>query len=200
MPEVAHRPALPGNLRGEPVDAWQRFADDPRVFRLALAATLLLPVALLYTRATGDALLSLVAILFLARACVLRDWSWLHTAHARLAVCFWLWLVVCTFVMGTHRACGEALVVCRLLLFAAALENWVLARQSQCRQLWLVILAVAAWIVIETWEQYALGSNIFGYRRWGSGVLTGPFWRTAGRRHATGCSISPPSCHRQCTG
>lgn len=176
MPDVANRSTLPGGKLGDmPTDALGQFARDPRLFRLALGATLLLPVALLYTRATGDALLSLVAILFLARACVLRDWSWLHTAHARLALCFWLWLVVCTFAMATHRAAGEALVACRLLLFAAALENWVLLRQAQRRQLWLVILAVAAWIVVETWEQYALGTNIFGYQRWGSGVLTGPF-------------------------
>jgi O-antigen ligase len=149
--------------------------DDPRMVRVALLATLLLPVALLYTRATGDALLSLVAILFLARACVLRDWSWLNTAHARLALVFWLWLVLCTLVAGTHHAVEEALVVCRLLLFAAALEHWVLARHDRRRQLWIVVLAVASWVVLETWEQYAFGTNIFGYKRWGSGVLTGPF-------------------------
>lgn len=178
MPDVLHRPMPQRSLDAMPLDqdrTLRRYADDPRVFRLALAATLLLPVALLYTRATGDALLSLVAILFLARAAVLRDWSWLNAAHARLALVFWLWLVVCTLIMGTHRAAGEALVVGRLLLFAAALENWVLARQDQRRQLWLVILAVAVWIVLESWEQYALGTNIFGYKRWGSGVLTGPF-------------------------
>ena len=168
----------PGSLGTVPADisrTWRRFADDPRVFRVALAATLLLPVALLYTRATGDALLSMVAIMFLARASVLRDWAWLHTTRARLAVVFWFWLVVCTLAMGAHRAVEEALVVCRLLLFVAALEHWVLARQEQRRQLRYVVLAVAIWVVLETWEQYALGTNIFGYPRWGSGVLTGPF-------------------------
>ncbi len=173
-----HRPMPQGSLGAVPADAnrtWRRFADDPRVFHLALAATLLLPVALLYTRAVGDILLSLVAILFLARACVLRDWSWLHTTRTRLALFFWLWLVVCTLVAGTHRAVGEALAVSRLFLFAAALENWVLAARDRRRQLWIVILAVGLWIVVETWQQYVLGTNIFGYPRWGSGVLTGPF-------------------------
>lgn len=178
MPEVAHPPVRQGRSAATPGDvdrAWQRLTDDPRVFRVALAATLLLPVVLLYTRAIGDILLSLVAILFLVRACVLREWSWLNTTHARLAVAFWLWLVLCTIVAGTHRAIGEALVVSRLLLFAAALESWVLVRSDRRRQLWIVVLTVAAWIVIETWQQYALGTNIFGYPRWGSGVLTGPF-------------------------
>lgn len=175
MPDVAHRPAPLPNLETTPADGWRRIANDPRIFRLVLAATLLLPVALLYTRATGDALLSLVAILFLARAYVLQDWSWLSTPHARLALLFWLWLVACTLAIGTHRAIEEALVVGRLFLFVAALENWVLAREAQRRQFWIVILAVAIWVVLETWEQYAFGKNIFGYPRWGSGVLTGPF-------------------------
>jgi O-antigen ligase len=175
MPDVTHRPAPLGGVEAAPGEAWRRVADGPRVFRLVLAAILLLPVVLLYTRAAGDTLMTLVAILFLARASILRDWSWLNTTHARLALVFWLWLVVCTLAMGTHRAIEEALVVCRMLLFVAALEHWVLPRQDQRRQLRLVILAVAVWVVLETWEQYTLGSNIFGYPRWGSGVLTGPF-------------------------
>jgi O-antigen ligase len=106
---------------------------------------------------------------------MLRDWSWLSTTHARLALIFWLWLVVCTLVAGTHRALGEGLVVIRLLVFVAALENWVLADPGPRRHLWGVVLAVAAWVVVETWQQYWLGTNLFGYPRWGSGVLTGPF-------------------------
>jgi O-antigen ligase len=175
MPEVAHGPTLSGKLEATPAISWRRIADGPHVFRLVLAATLLLPPVLLYTRAVGDLLMSVVAILFVGRAGVLRDWSWLQTTRARLALVFWLWLVVCTLVAGTHRAVGEALVVCRLLLFAAALENWVLTRDDRRKQLWIVVLVVAVWIVLETWQQYALGTNIFGYPRWGSGVLTGPF-------------------------
>ena len=173
--DLTNRPDRLGALSVAGNQTWRRFADDPNLLRLAMAATLLLPLALLYTRATGDALMSLVAILFLARACVLRDWSWLNTTHARLALVFWVWLVACTLAAGTHRAVAEALVVCRLLLFAIALESWVLQGHDRRRQLWIVVLIVAIWIVIETWQQYALGKNIFGYPRWGSGVLTGPF-------------------------
>jgi O-antigen ligase len=155
--------------------AWYRPSSDVLLLRIAVAATLMLPPVLLYTRAIGDALLSLVAILFLARSCILRDWRWLNTTHARLAVLFWLWLVACTLLVGAHRDLGEALVVCRLFLFAAALESWVLVDAHQRQQLWIVVLAVGIWIVAETWQQYLLGANMFGYPRWGSGVLTGPF-------------------------
>jgi O-antigen ligase len=144
---------------------WYRSGNDMPLFRVALAATLILPPVLLYSRAIGDALLSLVAILFLARSCALRNWRWLNTAHARLALLFWLWLVACTLLVGTHRELGEALVVVRLFLVG----------RDQRRQLWIVVLAVGIWTVLETWQQYLLGANMFGYPRWGSGVLTGPF-------------------------
>jgi O-antigen ligase len=177
MAEAINRPTPHPSRDAMPMAAdraWYRPGNDVHLFRVALVATLLLPPVLLYTRAVGDALLSLVAILFLARSCILRDWRWLNTAHARLALLFWLWLVACTLLVGTHRELGEALVVCRLFLFAAALESWVLADHQQRRQLWIVVLAVGVWTVVETWQQYLLGANLFGYPRWGCCILTGP--------------------------
>ena len=42
-------------------------------------------------------------------------------------------------------------------------------------RLWYVILAAALWILVECWQQYLLGTNIFGYPRWIDGALSGPF-------------------------
>jgi O-antigen ligase len=157
--------------------AWCQFAKQPRTFQIAVAATLLLPVALFYARAIADALLSIVAVLFLVNRWALRDRSWLQPAHIRLSLIFWIWLVFCTAVAGTWHSLGEAVAVIRLFLFAAALEFWVLADARQRRHVGYVVLAAAAWIIIETWQQYFFGTNIFGDPRWGSGVLTGPFER-----------------------
>jgi O-antigen ligase len=177
MPEAVDQPVPHPSYGVTPTatgHAWYRSGNDKHLFRIALAATLLLPPVLLYTRAVGDVLMSLVAILFLARSCILRDWRWLTTTHARLALVFWLWLVACTLLVGTHRELGEALVVSRLFLFVAALENWVLADHHQRRQLWLVVLAVGVWTVVETWQQYFFGTNLLGYPRWRCCILTGP--------------------------
>jgi O-antigen ligase len=161
--------ARPGTLR--------QFASQPRIFQLAVAATLLLPLPLFYARAIADGLLSIVAILFLANRWALRDRSWLQSTHVRLSLAFWVWLVFCTVVAGTPHAIGESVGAIRLFLFAAALESWVLADATQRRHMGYAILAAAVWTVVETWQQYALGTNIFGDPRWGSGVLTGPFQR-----------------------
>ncbi|HUN42405.1 MAG TPA: O-antigen ligase family protein [Acetobacteraceae bacterium] len=144
------------------------------MFRIAVAATLLLPPALLYTRTVGDTLLSTVAILFLISRWARHDATWLRPLHVRLALIFWAWELICTLIAGRPHEIVEALVLIRLFLFAAALEFWLLAGSTQRRQLQYVIVAIAVWIVVETWQQYALGTNMFGYPRWGSGVLTGP--------------------------
>jgi O-antigen ligase len=135
----------------------------------------LLPIVLLYSRGVGDALLSSVAALFLVRASLLRELSWLRSSHGQLALWYWLWLVVCTVVMGTPHSIAEAVLVVRLFLFAAALENWVLDDAASDRRLQLVMFGAASWVVLETWQQSLFGTNIFGDHRWGAGQLTGPF-------------------------
>ena len=153
----------------------RELADHPALLRTAMAATLLLPLALLYTRAIGDVLLSLVGVLFLVRVALRGDATWLRATHTRLALAFWLWMVICTLAGGNGQAIGQALASIRLFLFAIALEHWVLESQPHRRALELVILAAATWVVVETWQQYVFGTNMFGWPRWGSGVLTGPF-------------------------
>jgi O-antigen ligase len=77
--------------------------------------------------------------------------------------------------MGTGSAVAQALAALRFFIFAAALENWVLADVRTRRRLWYVILATAVWILVEVWQQYLFGVNSFGYPRWLDGALTGPF-------------------------
>jgi O-antigen ligase len=142
---------------------------------LAMGATMLLPVALLYARAIGDGVLTLIAVLFLAGHWAGGDWHWLRTKWTRLALLFWGWMLLCTVVSGNWPAIGQALASLRFFLFAAALENMVLADAVARRRLWYVVLATALWIFVEVWQQYLLGVNVFGYPRWADGALTGPF-------------------------
>lgn len=142
---------------------------------LAVGATMLLPVALLYSRAIGDGVLTLIGVLFLAGHRASGDWQWLRTPWTRLALLFWGWMLFCTAVSGNWPAVGQALASLRFFLFAAALENMVLADPVARRRLWYVILAAALWISVEAWQQYLFGVNVFGYPRWADGALTGPF-------------------------
>jgi len=145
------------------------------LLRAATAATLVLPLALLYARAIADILLCTVALLFLLHCWVAGDWSALRSAWFRLALAFWVWLLATTLWLGEPPAIVQALVVGRLFLFALALEHWVLTPATTRRRLRWVIIAIAVWIAAESWRQYLLGTNLAGYPRWGDGALTGPF-------------------------
>src|SRR5262249_8712534 len=145
------------------------------LFAVAAGATLLLPFALLYARAIGDAVLTAIAVLFLVRSVISRNWTWLHAPWTRLALLFWGWVRLCTLIVGNLPGAGQAVAALRFFLLVAALETWVLADERMRRWLWYVILVAALWIVAETWQQYVLGVNMFGYPRWLDGALTGPF-------------------------
>jgi O-antigen ligase len=145
------------------------------LFAAAAGATLLLPFALLYARAIGDAVLTAIAILFLIRSVISRDWRWLRAPWTRLALLLWGWMLLCTLLVGNLAAIIQAVAALRFFLLVAALETWVLADDRMRRWLWYVVLTAALWIVVETWQQYILGVNIFGYPRWLDGSLSGPF-------------------------
>jgi O-antigen ligase len=174
QPLPDHRTTIASHLR---LRGFRGLASDPRLFQAAVVATLATPVAFFYARAIGDALVSVVAVLFLANRWALRDRTWLQATHIRLAAIFWAWLVFCTVVAGVPHAITESVVVIRLFLFAAALEFWVLADAKQRRYLFYVILAAAIWTVVEVWHQDILGTDLVGNHRWNNGVLTGPFYR-----------------------
>lgn len=152
--------------------------DETLGRRIALGATLALPPVLLVGRAAGDALLSLVAILFLASrfAPALRGarWSWAAWPWQALALLFWGWQLGVSIARGDGHQIAEAIVVLRLFVFVAALEAWVLDDAAARRWFYWVMLATALWVGVECWQQYLTGTNLFGESRWDDGSLTGP--------------------------
>jgi O-antigen ligase len=152
-----------------------RLAHEELPLRAAVTATLALPPALLYARAGADILMCIVGALFLGRCAVRGDWAALARGWVPLALALWAWLVVCTLAAGTLPSLGQALASLRLLLFALALQEWVLAEAPARRWLGWMVLAAAGWTLLECWQQYLLGRNLLGDPRWGDGALTGPF-------------------------
>ncbi|MGH7043665.1 MAG: O-antigen ligase family protein [Acetobacteraceae bacterium] len=160
--------------------------DERLARRIALAALLVLPPALLYSRGAADGLLSLIGVLFLAtrvtagraapRQSWTLQWSWALRPWHALALLFWAWQLGVTVALGDGHQIAEGIVLVRLFVFLAALEVWVLATPRARRWLGWVVLATALWVGIECWQQYLTGANAFGYPRWSDGALTGPMW------------------------
>ena len=171
MPQSVEPAAAASSLSAPPAERGIEAALLP----VATAATLVLPFALFYSRAVADAALSAVALLFLLHAALTGDFSAFRTGWFRVAAALWIWLVAVSVQAGGWPAVTQALVVVRLILFALALEHWVLAPAATRRFLSWVFMALAAWMILECWQQYLLGANFAGDPRWGDGALTGPF-------------------------
>ena len=142
--------------------------------RIGVAAALLLPLFLLHGRGVAEALLLLVAALFLLRSARARDWFWLRRGWVRIGLTWWAWLVLCSIPWGWGVA-GQAAGVLRFLLLVAALEHWVL-RDAGVRT-WLARLLrwSAVYLAAQSLLQFATGRNLFGYSRGADGELTGPY-------------------------
>ncbi len=146
--------------------------------RTALAATLVLPLFFMHGRGIAEALIGIIDVAFLARCALARDWSWLRATWVRVAIVWWLWLILCSLPgigIGGEKSLVQAIVMVRFLLFVAALEHAVLATAAARRWLQHVLTASALYIAGQTWLQLASGTNLGGYPRHGDGELTGPF-------------------------
>jgi hypothetical protein len=147
-----------------------------RLESAAATSVLVLPLALLHSRAVAEILIGAVDVLFLLRCALARDWAWLRRPWLVAALPFSIWTVLCAVVGLTgERGVVQALASLRFLLLATALGEWVLTGADKRRWLGWVMTACAAWIMLESWQQYLLGTNIFGAPRFGDGALTGPF-------------------------
>ena len=146
--------------------------------RIALVATLLLPLFLMYGRAIAEMLIAVADLAFLWTCWRDRSWRWLRARWVIVGGLWWAWLILCSLPgigAGGVPSLLQALAVGRYLLFVAALEHQVL--RDAMPRIWLgrVLAACAVWIGLNSWLQFATGQNVAGLGRWMDGELTGPF-------------------------
>ena len=150
---------------------------DSGLLLTARVLLLTLPLWLTTGRAAVDADLSLVAILFLVRSVVLRDWSWACSTWFKIGLGVWAWMLVVTLFAFDHRlSLSQAAPWIRFLLFAAALESWVLNDIWMRRLLW-VAGGVLVFTAFDALLQYFHGSDVFGNPIWQPERLTAMFER-----------------------
>ncbi len=148
--------------------------------RWALAATLILPLFLLYGRSLAEVMIAIIDLSFLIQSARERNWAWLGSVWMPIGLAWWAWLVLCSlpfppFANAGLHPLGEALATVRFLILAAALEWRVLGSPASRRWIARSVGLAFLWIGIESVQQYATGHNVFGHPRNGDGELTGPF-------------------------
>ena len=144
--------------------------------KLALIAVVLLPVLVLFKRVPAELAVGVTVLVALFVAIRRQDFSWLAQswvyAAAALSVVL---LALSPFSINPGNSAVSAILAFRWPVFAAALI-WLFSRQPNSL-VWFerAMLAVIAFIVLDTFLQYAIGRDVFGHAPSSSFRLTGPF-------------------------
>ena len=146
--------------------------------RMALVARVLvcaMPALFVIGKAPPDIALSTAAVLFLAHSAIESDWSWLRTPWIAVGSCVWLYLIATSFAADDARgALGRAAPWIRFVVFAAALQFWVLADDVWRTRLLICTGIVLAFVVVDTILQFYSSKDIFGFSKYSDNRLTGP--------------------------
>ena len=99
--------------------------------RMHLAATFFLstiPAFLLFARGAADGAVVLIALLFLVRSAVHRDWSWVQQSDIAILLVIWLImnLLVSPFAEFSGKSFGRSASWLRFVVFYAAVTRWIL--------------------------------------------------------------------------
>lgn len=139
--------------------------------------TFLLPLLLFYSRALSDVAATVIGCLFLLHSALRKDWQWTQTLWLRPAALFCGLCLISSLHIGVHGAWVQALCLPRIILFAAALESWILVPAIHRRVLAAILFVLALWLISQCWEQYLTGTNLMGFPPADDGALTGPFMK-----------------------
>ena len=146
---------------------------------LALIARVLvcaMPVLFVIGKAPPDIALSLIAVLFLFNSGRTENWSWLRTPWIAAALCIWVYLILVSFAADDmEHSLGRAIPWIRFVVFAAALQHWVITDGIWRKRLLICTGALLVFIAADTVYQFFFTVDIFGIPTYeGTTRLTGP--------------------------
>lgn len=172
---------------------------DKSLEKIAVAATLLLPLSMFVGSAASDILLSLIGVLYLVHSVLTRDSSGFNQPWMRVALLLWGYLLVRSgFTAVPADAFGRALPWIRFPCAALALQTWTLNTPERRQRFVYMIVFAVVYAVLDTALQYATGFDIFHHPTWGDARLTGPLrWPTDGiTLHWLGVPLMAAAVHR----
>lgn len=141
----------------------------------ARVLTVAIPLFLVTGRAAADVAILLIALLFIVRSIVTRDGSWLRATWVRFGLALWVWmLLISNFAFDVGLSYIQAVPWLRFLLFAVALEAWVL-NTVWIRRLVISATVMLVLVAVDAWWQYFTGFDFLGHPRPSGTRLTGPF-------------------------
>ncbi|MCH7711210.1 MAG: O-antigen ligase family protein, partial [Proteobacteria bacterium] len=142
---------------------------------VARVLVLAIPALLVIGKAPPDIAATLVAVLFLIRSALLGDFSWARTPWIMAALAVWIYLMLASLAAEhVGAALGRAGPWIRFVLFAAALQFWVLNDGVWLKRLMIATGATVGFVAADTVFQFVFSYDIFGIPQYSFDRLTGP--------------------------
>tara|TARA_B110000444_G_C18782081_1_gene567953 strand:- start:119 stop:1414 length:1296 start_codon:yes stop_codon:yes gene_type:complete len=137
-----------------------------------------LPILLIFSRSVADATIVIIALLFLYKSFINKNWVWVKESWFIFALIFWGYLLLINTPLSANpeKTLFYSIAFIRWPIFALALAYWILNTQEQQKKFFNVFAIVFGFIVFDCWWQYFNYTDIFGYPKLFDGMrLTGPF-------------------------
>lgn len=136
----------------------------PWVERLGLAVLLAMPLMMFLGIAICDIAIISIASLFVIRSVLLRDFSWLGSKWVQAGLALWVYLIMISFyaLMNSHLSFRQAVPFGRYVIFAAALQYWLLPSAEYRRYLLYAVTAAALFISIDIIFTFFTGLSLLG--------------------------------------
>lgn len=164
--------------------------------RTGLSLLCLMPLMIFLGIGICDASITLIGVLFLVRSILTKDWSWLHQGWVIVALMLWAYLLLISpFVLVSPKASfHQALPFGRFIIFAAALQVWLLAQEKNHRYLLTALTWTLIFIATNALFSFVTGLTLLGQNALQVGhgfvwVWNRPYTRLVGINHKLNAGI-----------
>lgn len=164
--------------------------------RIGLLLLCLMPLMIFLGIGVCDASITLIGVLFLVRSILTKDWSWLRQGWIIVALMLWAYLLLISpFAVASPKASfHQALPFGRFIIFAAALQVWLLAQEKNHHYLLTSLTWTLVFIAVNALFSFMTGLTLLGQNALQVGhgfvwVWDRPYTRLMGINHKLNAGI-----------
>lgn len=111
-----------------------------------------------------DISLSTIAVLFLIRSVLIKDFSWLNIRWIQIALILWAYTLILSFyaLVNVKASFSQAIPFCRFIFFAAGLQCWLLKSADYRRYLLYALTATVLLMTVNILFSFLTGLSLLG--------------------------------------
>ena len=136
-----------------------------------------LPLLLIFSRAIADITIVIISILFLYYSFKKIGWGWVKEKWFLFAIFFSVYGMTLNSAMSidAKETFAYSLFFMRWPIFSMALAYWILSDLKSLKKFLISLSLILLFIIFDTWWQFIFEKDIFGFEKYSSERLTGPF-------------------------